>query len=106
MQTNTQQIDLFSPRRRARTSDPQTSHQAAEQSVRLTKAHEDAIVVALVTFGPGGADRIGKLCVPKLSGHQVGKRLTDLARRGAIEPTGRTVKSDSGRAQREWRVKA
>jgi hypothetical protein len=48
-----------------------------------------------------GKDGIGART--QLDGHAVGKRLPELQRMGLIGLTGRTVKSDSGRAEREWR---
>jgi predicted Rossmann fold nucleotide-binding protein DprA/Smf involved in DNA uptake len=84
----------------ARSSDPATSHQAAAQAGGLATEHQRLILDALGQ-GPAGASGIAARC--GLSGHQVNKRLTELARAGRIVETGRTVRSASGRGEREWR---
>ena len=62
---------------RARGLDPSTSHAAADQSQDLAKQHFEKIVECLRRHGPRGKDGIAEL-------------------------TGRTTKSNSGRAEREW----
>jgi len=84
----------------ARHTDPATSHMAAQMAVVFLDDHYSLIVSALEEFGPMGVDAIGR-CI-NLSGHQVGKRMGELERRGLVRLTGRTVPSASGRAQREW----
>ena len=86
----------------ARRSDPATSHAAAARVTEFAGEHHAAILAALAV-GPAGASGIAARC--GLSGHQVNKRLTELARTGRIVETGRTVRSASGRGEREWRVK-
>lgn len=85
----------------ARRTDPQTSHDAAHAAAVLAAKHQRLILSALKQ-GPAGVDGIAARC--SLTGHQAGKRVTDMQRLGLIELTGRLVKSTSGRAQREWRV--
>ena len=82
----------------ARRSDPATSHEAAKTAP--VSEHQRLILDALGQ-GPAGASGIGARC--GLSGHQVSKRLTELARTGRIVETGRVVTSSSGRGEREWR---
>lgn len=84
----------------ARRSDPPTSHAAAAQAVSLRGEHQRLILEALA-IGPAGASGIAERC--GLVSHQVNKRLTELARTGRIVETGRTVRSASGRGEREWR---
>ena len=84
----------------ARRSDPATSHAAAARVTEFAGEHHAAILTALAV-GPAGASGIAARC--GLSGHQVNKRLTELARTGRIVETGRTVRSSSGRGEREWR---
>ena len=84
-----------------RSTDPVESFQAADQAADLIKSHERLIVAAL-EHGPCGVDAIARLC--NLAGHAVGKRVSALHTSGRIELTGQSVKSDSGRAQREWKV--
>ena len=91
---------LFAP---ARNSDPITSHAAADEARELIAKHQRLILSAL-RQGPAGVDGIAARC--SLTGHQAGKRVTDMQRLGLIELTGRLVKSTSGRSQREWRAVA
>ena len=89
----------FAPR--ARRTDPETSHAAARQAKALAAAHQLAILTCLQEYGPLGKDGIGARTM--LTGHAVGKRLPELQRMGLVTLTGRTVPSESGRAEREWR---
>lgn len=82
----------------ARKSDPPTSHAAARTAP--VSEHQRLIMDALAA-GPAGASGIAARC--GLSGHQVNKRLNELARTGRIVETGRVVRSASGRGEREWR---
>jgi DNA-binding HxlR family transcriptional regulator len=84
---------------RARRSDPQTSHAAAADAKDLAKQHAILILGAL-RYGPAGCDRIAS--ITRLSPYQVSKRLSELEKARAIKLTGRTVKSNAGRQQREW----
>jgi len=82
----------------ARRSDPATSHAAAKTAP--VSEHQRLIIDALGQ-GHAGASGIAARC--GLNGHQVNKRLTELARTGRIVETGRVVTSSSGRGEREWR---
>ena len=86
--------------KRARSLDPATSHAAADQ-VNFAGQHFDKIVDCLQRFGAEGKDGIAELT--GLDGHQVARRLPELAKIGLVELTGRVTKSKSGRAEREWR---
>jgi hypothetical protein len=82
---------------KSRTSDPYTSHLAA-QSVNPS-AHYALIIDALKVSAAGKtliANRAG------LHHGQVARHLTELERNGIIGLTGKTVKSDSNRQEREW----
>jgi predicted ArsR family transcriptional regulator len=92
--------DLKFPRVRA--TDPITSFEAADQAKDLASKHHKAIVEAL-KVGAMGKDGIA--AAAGLDSNQVARRLPELARVGAIELTGNTTKSKSGRAEREWRIK-
>jgi predicted transcriptional regulator len=84
----------------ARNTDPFTSHLAA--SAMNPSAHYSLIVKAL-EVSPAG-----KTLIAKRSGlhhGQVARRLTELERSGVIALTGKTVKSDSNRQEREWYLK-
>jgi predicted ArsR family transcriptional regulator len=80
---------------------PETSRIAASMAAGLRADHHDKIVRAL-RLGAAGASEIGARC--GLEPHQVGKRLHELEKVGAIVQTGRRVNSLSGRPEREWRV--
>lgn len=95
--TTTADLPLFAAARR---TDPATSHEAAARAKTFSGEHQAVILEALAS-GPAGASGIAERC--GLSGHQVNKRLTELARTGRIVETGRVVRSSSGRGEREWR---
>lgn len=84
---------------RARRSDPDTSHEAAESAKELAARHHRMILSAL-SIGPCGKDRIATRTA--LNGVQVCRRLSEMERAGLIKPTGRNVKSTAGRNEREW----
>lgn len=86
----------------ARSADPGTSHAAAASAKDLQARHQRAILAALEQHGPAGKDGIARLA--GLDGVQTCRRLTELARAGLIEWTGRTVASAAGRKEREWRA--
>jgi predicted ArsR family transcriptional regulator len=82
----------------ARRTDPGTSHEAAKTAP--VAEHQRQILDALAR-GPAGASGIAARC--GLLPHQVNRRIHELAKGGRIVETGRTVRSSSGRAEREWR---
>ena len=99
-------LPLFAARRidtpiaLARRTDPATSHAAAASA---PVANHQAKILDELAIGPAGASGIAARC--RLSSHQVNKRLTELARSGRIMATGRLLRSASGRAEREWRLR-
>jgi len=88
---------------RARANDPITSFKAAALVEDMSKQHHDLIVAALKNIGPLGKDGISKFT--GLEPNQVARRLKELQTLDRIELTGNQVKSNSGRAEREWRFK-
>ena len=84
----------------ARGSDPLTSFQAADSAKAFIASHEIRILLHLHRHGPMGVDNISDWA--GLEAHAVGKRMAALASRGAVRLTGKTVRSNSGRQQREW----
>jgi len=84
-----------------RRNDPATS-QAAAATVKAFQGEHHAAILEALSHGPAGASGIAVRC--GLSSHQVNKRLGELAKAGRIVETGRTVRSGSGRQEREWRV--
>lgn len=87
---------------RAKADNSVTSFEAADKAKDLAEVHGKAIVECLAKYGPLGKDGIAAHL--KISGHQVSRRLSELQKDGYIQPTGNTVKSDSGRNEREWRL--
>lgn len=88
---------------RVRTSDPITSYEAADSAKDLASKHFCMIVDTLKAHGSLGKDGIAQHS--GLDSNQVARRLNELSNMGLIELTGRTVKSKSGRNEREWTVK-
>ena len=88
--------------RLARSSDPITSFMAADSAQAFIASHEIRILLHLHRHGPMGVDSISDWA--GLEAHAVGKRMAALAARGAVRLTGNTVRSNSGRQQREWEV--
>jgi DNA-binding MarR family transcriptional regulator len=80
----------------ARNTDPYTSHLAAESM--KPSVHYSLIIGALNTPA-------GKTIIAQRSGldpSQVSRRLNELEKAGVIGLTGKTVKSDTNRQEREW----
>jgi hypothetical protein len=81
----------------ARNTDPFTSHLAAK--AMNPSAHYALIINALKISAAG------KTLIAKRSGldhNQVSRRLNELEKQGIIGLTGKTVKSDTNRQEREW----
>jgi predicted transcriptional regulator len=85
---------------RVRTTDPLTSFEAAESIKEVAPKHYEIILDCLRTNGALGKDGIAALT--NLENMQVARRLHELQRIGLIHLTGKTVKSNSGRNEREW----
>ena len=97
MAKNGDYIISYEPHTKSRNTDPFTSHLAAK-SINPS-AHYALIIDALKVSAAG------KTLIAKRSGlhhGQVARRLTELERNGIIGLTGKTVKSDSNRQEREW----
>lgn len=84
----------------ARTSDPITSHAAANAAKDLQARHHRIILVCLKQHGALGKDGIAART--NLTGVAVARRMVELERAGLAKTTGRTVPSTTGRAEREW----
>ena len=87
---------------RVRTTDPLTSFEAAESIKPVVNKHYDIILECLQTYGALGKDGISSLT--KLESNQVARRLNEMQKIGLIHLTGKTVKSNSGRNEREWEI--
>jgi predicted ArsR family transcriptional regulator len=73
---------------------------AADATLTFKRSQERLIVSALREYGSMGVDAIAAHC--GLLPHAVGKRMMALEANAYIRLTGKLVKSDSGRMQREW----
>jgi predicted transcriptional regulator len=85
---------------RVRANDPLTSFQAADSIKEAASQHHQTILECLQTHGPLGKDGIS--AHTNLDSNQVARRLNEMKIIGLIELTGNTVKSNSGRSEREW----
>ena len=85
---------------RVRTTDPLTSFEAAEAIKPVVSQHHQVILECLQKHGALGKDGIAALT--NLDGNQVARRLNEMKVLGFIHLTGKTVKSNSGRNEREW----
>jgi len=90
-------LDLFP---RVRKDDPITSFEAADSIKEAVSKHHKIIHDCLETYGPLGKDGIARLT--GLESNQVARRLNEMKVIGLIYLTGKTVKSNSGRNEREW----
>ena len=98
MAKNGDYIIIYAPQ--ARNSDPYTSHLAAKA---MNPSAHYALIIDALKLSPAG-----KTLIAKRSGlhhGQVARRLTELERNGLIILTGKTVKSESNRQEREWILK-
>ena len=87
---------------RVRKDDPETSHQAAESIKPVANKHYKIIHECLEEHGALGKDGIARHT--NLDSNQVARRLNEMLKIGLIKLTGKTVKSNSGREEREWTV--
>jgi hypothetical protein len=81
----------------ARNTDPFTSHLAAQA---MNPSAHYALIIDALKLSAAGKTLIGKRA--GLDHNQVSRRLNELEKQGIIGLTGKTVKSDSNRQEREW----
>lgn len=86
---------------RVRCTDPVTSYQAADQIKEVAPNHFKIILEALKEHGPMGKDGIAQKT--GLNPNAVARRLPELQKLDLVTTTGKTVKSLSGREEREWK---
>lgn len=88
----------------ARTSDPITSHLAAQSVGQFSRIHHEQILDCLKRHGPQGKDAIARLTNMNgcADGNAVARRMKELERQGLVETTGHLVSSKSGRMERQW----
>jgi predicted transcriptional regulator len=87
---------------RVRATDPVESFEAADSVKEITEKHWNVICECLKEHGPLGKDGIAKLT--GLDGNQVARRMNEMKVMNMVFLTGKTVKSNSGRKEREWTV--
>jgi predicted transcriptional regulator len=85
---------------RVRANDPLTSFEAAESIKDSVSQHHQTILDCLQKHGALGKDGISART--DLDPNQVARRLNEMKVIGLIQLTGNTVKSNSGRNEREW----
>lgn len=83
-----------------RRTDPATSQAAAASASEFVSDHERRILQALQA-GAAGKCEMARRC--GLTEQQVNRRLAAMRRSGLVERTGRTVRSDSGCSEHEYR---
>jgi transcription initiation factor IIE alpha subunit len=86
---------------RVRREDPITSYQAADSIKEVAPKHFKIILEALKEHGPMGKDGIASKT--GLNPNAVARRLPELQKLDLVTTTGKTVKSLSGREEREWK---
>ena len=86
---------------RVRSEDPITSYQAADSIKEVAPKHFKIILEALKEHGPMGKDGIASKT--GLNPNAVARRLPELQKLDLVVTTGKTVKSLSGREEREWK---
>lgn len=92
-------IDLFSPPR-ARSTDPETSHEAAESMVGAAGAQRAACLEHLRTVGPSIADEIDAAMDWRPT--TAGRRLSELAEAGLARITSQKRRTRSNRNAFVW----
>jgi predicted ArsR family transcriptional regulator len=97
------QLDLLDfTRTHARTTDPQTSHDAAKSAVGLAAAHRAKILGYLKSISPSGAIYQDIASAVGLEPHAVARRLPELQQAGLARPLDATAVTRSGRQARLW----
>lgn len=87
---------------RVRANDPVTSFEAAESIKDAVLEHHQIILNCLIKHGALGKDGIAART--KLDSNQVARRMNEMRVLGLVMLTGNTVKSNTGRNEREWQA--
>jgi predicted transcriptional regulator len=87
---------------RVRSNDPLTSFQAADSIKESVSQHHQEILDCLIKHGALGKDGIAART--NLDGNQVARRMNEMRVLGLVMLTGNTVKSNTGRNEREWQA--
>ena len=91
---------MFQPR--ARTTDPETSHEAAESVTQSAAGQRTRCLEALHEHGPLTADEIDALVGWRLT--TAGRRLPELAELGHVKTTSEKRRTRTGRNAYVWRA--
>ena len=87
---------------RVRANDPVTSFEAAESIKESVSQHHQEILDCLIRHGALGKDGIAART--NLDSNQVARRMNEMRVLGLVMLTGNTVKSNTGRNEREWQA--
>ena len=87
----------------ARPTDPDTSHEAAQQAEGPARRHKRIIVGVLRVWGPLASYEIADRCAA-LDYWQVTRRISDLRRDGKVEDSGARRLTPNGRPAGVWRL--
>jgi predicted transcriptional regulator len=87
---------------RVRANDPVTSFEAAESIKDSVSEHHQIILDCLIRHGALGKDGIAART--NLDSNQVARRMNEMRVLGLVMLTGNTVKSNTGRNEREWQA--
>lgn len=87
---------------RVRAHDPVTSFEAAESIKESVSEHHQIILDCLIKHGALGKDGIAART--NLDSNQVARRMNEMRVLGLVMLTGNTVKSNTGRNEREWQA--
>lgn len=87
---------------RVRAHDPVTSFEAAESIKDSVSEHHQIILDCLIRHGALGKDGIAART--NLDSNQVARRMNEMRVLGLVMLTGNTVKSNTGRNEREWQA--
>lgn len=87
---------------RVRKDDPITSYEAADSIKDVAAKQYQTILDCLTEHGALGKDGIANRT--NLDSAQISRRLGEMEKIGFIKLTGETVKSNSGRKEREWTI--
>lgn len=86
----------------ARTTDPETSHEAARSMLGVAEGQQAELLAAVKRLGETTTEDAGDDA--GLTYHQASRRMPELVRLGVVEPTGETRKNRSGRRARVFRA--
>lgn len=99
--TEQQEVFPFEPKKLARNTDPQTSHEAAAQSGSLRGHHHRKIIAALRYYGDGTPYQIAEWAGMEVAA--VFRRLNELQKAGAAVPIGEAI-GPTNRKCRVWKA--